>query len=182
MSDWAFRAMTWAFAVMDLFSSPSRKLSRLSLERGMTVVDYACGPGRYCIPIARFVGPAGKVYAVDVHPLAIRMVRGKAAREGLANIDAILVDSCNTGIPASCADVVLVLDAFHQVEDRPALLREISRIIKPEGTLLIEPGHMDLDKARDIVVGTGLFAHVTTWRRDMRFSPADSPHPQTPGP
>jgi ubiquinone/menaquinone biosynthesis C-methylase UbiE len=171
MPDWVFRGMTWTYALVDLFSSPARRLARLPLRKGMTVVDYACGPGRYCIDIARFIGPDGKVYAVDVQPLAIRMVQRKAARHGLANIEPILASSYDTGIPGSCADLVLLLDAFHQIDDRPALLREVGRVIKPEGTFLMEPGHMALDKARDIVADSGLFVHVSTHGRDMLFRP-----------
>ena len=180
MSDWAFRGMTWAFMLVDLFTSPTRKLARLPLEKGMTVVDYACGPGRYCIDIARSVGVKGKVYAVDVQPLAIRIVRVKAARQGLANIEPVLARAYDTGIPCSCADLVLLLDAFHQIADRPALLREVRRIIKPKGTFLMEPGHMKLDRARAIVADTGLFVHFVTRGRDMWFSPSPAgPQPTT---
>jgi len=174
MPDWVFRGMTWTYALVDLFSSPARRLARLPLGKGMTAVDYACGPGRYCIDIARYVGPEGRVYAVDIQPLAVRSVRRKAAQQGLVNIEAILVDSYDTGIPRSCADLVLLLDAFHQIDDRPALLREVGRIIKPEGTFLMEPGHMALDKARDIVADSGLFVHAMTRGRDMWFSPASA--------
>jgi len=171
MPDWVFRGMTWTYALVDLFSSPARRLARLPLGKGMTVVDYACGPGRYCIDIARVIGPEGKVYAVDVQPLAIRLVQRKAAELGLANIKPILVNSYDTGIPGSCADLVLLLDAFHQIDDHPALIREVRRIIKPTGTFLMEPGHMRIDRAHDIVVGSGLFVHASTHGRDMLFAP-----------
>ena len=171
MPDWAFRGMTWTYALVDLFSSSTRRLGRLPLRKGMTVVDYACGPGRYCIAIARLVGPEGRVYAVDIQPLAIRVVQEKAARQGLANIKPILVNSYDTGVPGSCADLVLLLDAFHQIDDRPALLHEVRRIIKPTGTFLLEPGHMKLDQARELVVDSGLFVHVSTHGRDMQFRP-----------
>jgi len=171
MSNWAFRGMTWTYALVDLFSSPARRLARLPLRKGMTVVDYACGPGRYCIDIARFIGPEGKVYAVDVQPLAVQIVRGKAARQALASIEPILARAYDTGIPSSCADLVLLLDALHQIDDRPALLREVRRIIRPNGAFLVEPGHMKLDRARDVVVGSRLFVHVSTRGRDMLFAP-----------
>jgi len=171
MPNWAFRGMTWTYAFIDLFSSTSRRLARLPLRKGMIVVDYACGPGRYCIDVARFIGPAGKVYAVDVQPLAVQIVRGKAARQAVVNIEPVLARACDTGIPSSCADLVLLLDALHQIDDRPALLREVRRIIRPDGAFLVEPGHMKLDRARDIVVGSGLFVHVSTYGRDMLFAP-----------
>jgi len=171
MSDTGFRAMTWMYRLIDLFSSPEQKLARLPLRRGMTVVDYACGPGRYTIPVARFVGPEGRVYAVDIQPLAVKMVQDFAARARLANVETVLVKGYDTGIPGACADVVLLLDAFHSIGDRVALVREVRRIIKPNGVFLMEPGHMDVAAARSVVTGTGLFRHVETVKKDMRFAP-----------
>lgn len=171
MSDWGFRAMTWTYKLVDLFSSPARKLSRLPLHRGMVVVDYACGPGRYTIPVARFIGPGGRVYAVDNQPLAIRSVAAKAARASLTNVVVRVVESYNTGIPDRCADLVLLLDAFHQITDRSTLLSEVGRIIKPDGIFLMEPGHMDSAAALGIVTATGRFRHTDTRGKDLWFAP-----------
>lgn len=171
MPDWEFRGMTYLFRLVDFFSGPGKKLARLPLRRGMTVVDYACGPGRYAVPVARFVGPEGKVYAVDIQPLALSMVRARAGRAALANIETVLVQAYDTGIPGGCADLVLLLDAFHAIGDRVALLREVRRIVKPDGVFLMEPGHMDGARARAIVTETGLFRHLETRGKDMRFAP-----------
>jgi len=163
--------MTWMYRLVDVFSGPEKKLGRLPLRRGMTVVDYACGPGRYTVPVAGFVGPEGKVYAVDVQPLALSMVRDRAGRASLANIETVLVEAYDTGIPGGCADLVLLLDAFHGIDDRVALLREVRRIVKPDGVFLMEPGHMDAAQALAIVTETGLFRHLKTIKKDMHFAP-----------
>lgn len=71
MSNLSFRIMAWMMGVMDVFYPAGRAehhLSKIPLKPGITVVDYACGPGRYSIPVAVAVGPAGKVYAVDKTP------------------------------------------------------------------------------------------------------------------
>lgn len=174
MSDLGFQAMAWIFRLVDLFSSPARKLARLPLRSGMTVVDYACGPGRYTVPVAEFVGPEGKVYAVDIQPLAIRMVETKAAKAGVTNVEARVVRAYDSGIPGACAELVLLLDAFHGIGDRAALLGELRRIIRPDGVLLIEPGHMNQHKARAIVEATGLFRHTETRGKDLWFEPSGS--------
>jgi ubiquinone/menaquinone biosynthesis C-methylase UbiE len=172
MSDWGFRGMVLAFKLVDLFSSAQKKMARLPLEPGITVVDYACGPGRYALEIARRVGPAGKVYAVDIQPLAISMVRDTAKRAGLANLEPVLVDSYDTGLPESCADLVCLLDAFHDIKDRQALLREIRRLVKDTGTFILEPGHMNHSRAREIVAVTGLFRFKEQRGKDQWYSPA----------
>jgi ubiquinone/menaquinone biosynthesis C-methylase UbiE len=171
MSNFGFRVMTWAYRFMGFFSSPRKRLSLVPMGPGMIVVDYACGPGRYTMETARRVGPVGRVIAVDIHPLAIKTVKDKAARLNLPNIDTILLDSYDTGIADSTADLILCLDAFHMIGDRPALLREIHRILKPDGVFYIEPGHMKLSAARDAIIDSGRFRLTGTWGHDLQFAP-----------
>lgn len=93
MTDAHFRGMVWTYRLTNFIWNPKRHLKKIPLEEGMVVVDYGCGPGRYTNLVARRVGPKGKVIAVDIQRLAVRMVKEKAARAGLTNIETILVDS-----------------------------------------------------------------------------------------
>lgn len=116
-------------------STPVRQsLEDAGIKPGMSILDFGCGPGRYCLPAARLVGSAGTVYAADVHPLAIRMVAREAQRRGLANLHTVLTD-CATGLPARSVDVVLLYDALHDIEDRTAVLKELRRVLKEEGRI-----------------------------------------------
>jgi ubiquinone/menaquinone biosynthesis C-methylase UbiE len=89
---------------------------------GMSVLDFGCGPGRYALPAARMAGSDGRVYAVDVHPLAIRMVEKAARKQGLSNLRSIRSD-CASGLDSQSMDVVLLYDALHDVENREAGIR-----------------------------------------------------------
>lgn len=91
--------------------------------------------------------------------------------ESLTNIDAVLVESYDTGIQSSSADLVLLLDTLHEVGDCDALFREIHRILKPHGVLLMDPGHVKMSKAREIVEGTGLFMVRQCQDNDMVVTP-----------
>lgn len=135
------------------------------------MVDYGCGPGRYTLPIAKLVGPKGKVFAVDIQPLAISTIREKAAGEGLANIEAILIDSYNTGIQGSSIDLVLLVDTLHLIGDHDALFQEIHRILRQDGILFMDPGHMKISRAKEIVQSTGLFTVVECRGHDMLVAP-----------
>ncbi len=165
MPDFAFRMMVWFMNIEDLFGAPAKLLRKVPLKPGMTVVDYACGPGRYTIPVAGIVGPSGKVYAVDNQHLAIEMTKRKAARQSLANVQTVLVKGFETGLPGSVADVVLLIDALALIGDHRALFTEIHRLMKPDGLLFVDPTHMKLASALDSINGTGLF---TTPRIDGR--------------
>ena len=166
-----YRVNMWTYKVVGLFWNPQRRLKDIPLKEGMAVVDYGCGPGRYTLPIAKVVGPKGKVFAVDIQPLAISMVKEKAFRESLANIEPILVDSYNTGIQGSSIDLVLLVDTFHQIKDYDALFREIHRVLKQDGMLFMDPGHMKVSKTREIVEGSGLFTTVECRGNDMLVAP-----------
>jgi len=117
MPNAGFKCMKWFFKLIDLFWNPRRRLKGIPLKEDMAVVDYGCGPGRYTLPVAKLVGPKGKVFAVDIHPLAIRTVKAKATRKSVINIEAILVDSYDTGIQSSSVDLVLLLDTLHLIGD-----------------------------------------------------------------
>ena len=169
--DAVYRIDIWFFKFFDLFSNPRQLLKKIPLKEGMTVVDYGCGIGRYTLPVAELVGSKGKVFAVDIQPLAIKTVKEKAAKQGLTNIETILVDSYNTGIQDSGIDIVLLIDTLHMVEDCDALFQEIYRILKQDGFIFMDKGHLKMSRAREIVESTDLFTIVECWSREMLAAP-----------
>ena len=170
MSNLTYRLEEWLLFVWDIFlRHPRQDLAKVPLKEGMTVVDYGCGPGHYTIPLAEVVGPKRQVYAVEIQPLALETIKKKAAQKSLGNITPVLVDSYNTGIPDASADVVLLIDAFHMISDRNALLQEICRLLKPDGFLFMDPGHMKASEVKIIVESTGLFYTIKFDGRNMQL-------------
>jgi ubiquinone/menaquinone biosynthesis C-methylase UbiE len=150
--------------------NPREQLAHMPIAPGLSVVDWGCGPGRVTIPLAKRVGEDGKVLAVDVQPRALEIVRTKAARAGLGNIETVFLESYPASVPTASADLVVLLDTFHAVADRPGLLRDIARSLKQDGSLFMDPGHMDLATARGMVEDSGLFQLQQSWGRDMLFT------------
>jgi len=158
MSNLAFRLMQAAFRVQDLLLPYiERRVSGFGLEQGMTVVDYGCGPGRYTRRFARLVGDAGKVYAVDVQELAVRAARRLAEDRHLANVEAVLARGYDSGLPARIADRVCAIDMFFGVRDPTAFLTEVSRLLKPDGLLILDDGHQSRAVTRRKLAASGLF-------------------------
>jgi len=165
-----FRLMAFIFKFRDLLRPPQRLLKKARLEEGMWVVDYGCGPGSFTIPAAELVGPKGKVFAVDIHPLALRSVKKRASRKTLENIETILIKGYDTGIEGTSIDRVLLIDTFAQIKDREALLRELYRVLKGDGFLLLALEHMGMSKQRRIVIKSGLFDMVDSWEEGILFA------------
>ncbi len=75
MSDVSFKCMVILFNIYDFFSQLiDNRLKNFGIKPGIIVVDYGCGPGRYTSCFARLVGEKGKLYAVDLHELAIQAI------------------------------------------------------------------------------------------------------------
>jgi ubiquinone/menaquinone biosynthesis C-methylase UbiE len=120
------------------------------IRPGAYVLDYGCGPGNYTIAAAELVGPSGKVYAVDIHPHAICEVQNKANIKGLRNVQTILTD-CNTKLPDSSVDVVLLFYVLHDFKNPDAIIKELSRVLKPMGVLLIIDHKLENEKVVSIL-------------------------------
>ena len=140
-SNLGFKLMSLTYKVRDFFSPRMNVLKEAGIQPGFRVLDYACGPGSYIVPLAELVGSSGVIYALDIHPLAIKIVQGKASTRGLANVKTIESDS-NTALPDSSIDVVLLYDTFHDLSEPNDVLQELHRILKPTGTLSFSDHHM----------------------------------------
>ena len=138
----AFHIMTVMMKLMDFLGSQSSKnFKTLGLKQGQTVIDYGCGPARYIQAASNTVGKSGRVIAVDIHPLAIGKVKEKIEKYQLTNVEAVLAEKYNTSIIPGTADVVYALDMFHMIEQPNEFTKELSRLVKRDGIVIIEDGH-----------------------------------------
>jgi ubiquinone/menaquinone biosynthesis C-methylase UbiE len=156
MSNLHFRSMSLTLKLRDFFSPRKNVLEEVGIRPGFHVLDYGCGPGSYVAPTAALVGESGKVYALDIQPLAVQSVRNLASKKRLANVEAILSD-CETGLPDNSVDVVLLYDTLHALSDPGAVLGELHRVLKPGGVLSFSDHHMQEDELVSNLTSSGLF-------------------------
>ncbi|MFW9899048.1 MAG: class I SAM-dependent methyltransferase [Candidatus Thorarchaeota archaeon] len=140
-----FKMMAFIFSIRDKFNKPIDVLKKTKINSGSYVLDYGCGPGSYSIASAELVGLSGKVFAADMHPLAIKKVNKKAAKKGLNNIITIQTD-CNTNLEKKSIDVVFCFDTFHSLNHPEDNLSEFQRILKDDGILYIMDHHLTDDE------------------------------------
>lgn len=106
----------------------------------MKVADLGVGAGFYVLTLARMVGEEGRVFAVDVQKELVAGIKRTAEKEGFANVEAIWGDiekEGGTKIKEGALDACLVSDVLFQVEDKKEFTKEISRILKPGGKVLV---------------------------------------------
>ena len=139
------------------------------VQEGQSFLDYGCGTGSFTLPAARTVGANGKVYALDCFHRQLKIVEEKSKKEGLANIETILSDS-QTGLPDECVDVVWMCDVFHEVKDRRAVLKELHRVLKMEGVLVIYDGMRN----RVLSYSDGLFSLTERYDKFLKFTKMES--------
>jgi ubiquinone/menaquinone biosynthesis C-methylase UbiE len=156
-SDLSFKGMALWLRIRERFRDPKAELLGDGLGAGQVVLDFGCGIGSYAIPAAQIVGDEGLVYALDIHPQAIRAVERRAKGANLSNVRTILSDG-DTALPDESADVVLLYDVLHSVPDKEALLAELCRVLKPGGHLLVKPDHMTREELLEKVYAGNSFS------------------------
>jgi 2-polyprenyl-3-methyl-5-hydroxy-6-metoxy-1,4-benzoquinol methylase len=135
-----------ALPIRRLVESPERVLSHY-IAPGMTVLEPGCGFGFFTLPMARMVGPEGKVVSVDIEPRAIEKLKRKAAIKGLVErLDARSCGPRDLGLTdyRGRIDLAVVMHMLHELEDIPEFLGQVTALLKPGGKMLIaEPkGHV----------------------------------------
>ena len=119
----------------DLYQLPFQIMDALQIGDGSVVADLGAGGGWFTIRLARRVGPNGRVYAEDVQPEMIGAIERRVKREGLENVITKLGTPTDPGIPAGTVDAVLIVDAYHELEDPVGLLRHVAKTLRPNGVI-----------------------------------------------
>lgn len=169
MPNIGFKAMTFVMKIRDWLRPREEILKEIGIEPGLHVLDFGCGPGSYSLAAAEMVGKDGRIYALDIHSLAIDRVRNLSNAKGLRNVETIQSD-CGTGLENSSVDVVLMADIFHMLSEQKAVLQELHRVLKPTGVLAFNDHHMKEDEILTGVTSGGLFKLTKKGEKIYLFS------------
>jgi ubiquinone/menaquinone biosynthesis C-methylase UbiE len=117
---------------------PDRVLAQAGVRVGEVVVDLGAGTGLWTAPLAALVGPAGRVYAVDVEPIMLEEIRTLIRERGLTNVEAVPMEAeAAVPLPEALADLILLAFVLHEPADPEAFLHEVVRLLKPDGRVLV---------------------------------------------
>ena len=129
------------------FDNPLRKLLHNPeailgpyIQSGDNVIDVGAGMGYFSIPMAKLVGPAGHVTAIDIQTKMLSALARKAQRREVSERITTHLASPGSLDHHSKADFILAFWMIHEVPDKRRFLTEIYTLLKPNGLfLLVEP-------------------------------------------
>lgn len=119
----------------DAWQRPDEVLAALGVEPGQTVADIGAGPGYFTLRLARAVGPQGRVYAVEVVPELLGVLRERLDHAAVSNVLPLLAREHDALLPPGSCDRILVADTFHHFPDGVAYLRHLSAALRRGGVL-----------------------------------------------
>ena len=158
---------------------PSRLVEALALKPGDVAADVGAGSGYLSWRMAKQVGPTGIVYANDIQPEMLQILRTNMLARGLTNVIPVLGDITNPKLPTNAVDLAIMVDVYHEFDHPYEMIREIVRSLKPGGRLVfveyrgeekwipIKPLH----KMTEAQVRKEMALHPLEWVETLRILP-----------
>jgi FkbM family methyltransferase len=157
---------------------PSRVVRAMDLQPSDVVADLGAGTGYFTLRIAPEV-PNGRVYAVDIQPEMLSIIRERMRKRELHNIKLVRGAPDDPKLPDSTLDAALMVDAYHEFSHPREMMVHLKEALKPGGkvylveyraedpTVPIKPLHkMTEQQAKKEMTAVGLH-----WRRTMDVLP-----------
>jgi len=116
------------------YRAPSQLVRFLDPQPHWTVLDLGCGNGAFALPLARYVQC---VHAVDVQPAMVAALRRRLRASRLDNVVVHVAPATHLPFDAHTFDAALMISTLPMLHDRDAALREVRRVLKPDGVLVI---------------------------------------------
>ena len=111
-------------------------IEKLALKPTDHVVDLGAGSGYFTFRMAPLV-PKGKVYAVDISPEMLAIIRAKMRKSNAENIETVLSTVTDLKLEKNSADCVLIVDAYHEFSHPLEMGKAIYDTLKPGGKLVL---------------------------------------------
>lgn len=125
----------------DAWQKPHEVIQALKLNSDSVIADIGSGTGYFSTRFANMV-PNGRVYGVDTEPDMVKYLTERAQRESLKNITAVQAKPGDPRLPEK-ADLVILVDVYHHIEDRERYFRQLRNSLKSGGSVAIIDFRMD---------------------------------------
>jgi ubiquinone/menaquinone biosynthesis C-methylase UbiE len=150
----------------DRWQQPEVVIRSLALQPGSRVADIGAGGGYFTFRLADAVGPAGKVYAVDIDEGNLEFIANQATKRGYRNIETILAKPDDPLLPEKTVDLIFTCNTYHHLTDRTNYFQSASRYLRPGGRVAV----IDLAGKSWIFRVLGHWTPKETSRREMEVA------------
>lgn len=143
------------------FESESREISKhrrrivdsLGIKQGIVLGDIGAGTGLFTPLFAEAVGPGGKVVAVDIVPEFLELIRTRARKDRLFNVQTAECDEDSVTLPPASIDLAFICDTYHHFEYPKSTMTSVHRALKPGGELIVIDFARIPGKSREWIIG-----------------------------
>jgi predicted methyltransferase len=122
----------------------------MGLRDGQVVADLGAGTGYFTRRLAKAVAPSGRVYAVDIQPEMIALLKRNVEKAGLANVVPVLGTGDDPKLPAGGIDWILLVDVYHEFQQPKAMLARMREALAPGGRIALVEYRLEGSSAEHI--------------------------------
>jgi ubiquinone/menaquinone biosynthesis C-methylase UbiE len=126
--------------------APAKLQEALKIKEGMVVADIGAGSGYHTFRMSEKVGAKGKVYAVDIQPEMLAIIKEKAKERKITNIDLVLGTESDPKLPENGVDLILLVDVYHEFSVPYEMTKAMVKALKPGGRLVFVEFRLEDEK------------------------------------
>jgi len=145
-------------------------VAAMQLKAGQTVADIGAGTGLLSVPVAKAVGPRGRVFAVEIDAGFFPSIKKRADDNGVTNIQTVLGSLTDPKLPVTTVDLAFFHDVLHHVDKRGEYLKTLAKYIAPGGRIFVvdfEGGKGPHVQQPELQVSR---EQLTAWMKDAGFT------------
>jgi predicted methyltransferase len=116
---------------------PDEVIRKMGLKDGDVVADIGAGSGYFTRRLAKAVAPSGRVYAVDIQPEMIGLLKRNVEKEGLTNVVPVLGTGDDPKLPKGALDWILLVDVYHELQHPKAMLARMREALRDDGRIAL---------------------------------------------
>ena len=129
---------------------PDEVIRAMGLRDGQVVADLGAGTGYFTRRLAKAVAPSGRVYAVDIQPEMIALLKTNVEKAGLANVVPVRGTGADPRLPAGGIDWILLVDVYHEFQQPKAMLARMREALAPGGRIALVEYRLEGSSAEHI--------------------------------